>query len=534
VAVALGVYWSHLIFAVVFVSMYLPILSVVLFLQLKVYRVYLVVELVASTIRASMHSVKMLLVLVPSLLVIVVMSVFSEELWQALGRLPVLRLIGSIGCLIVPALILVISSLEREATVILGQFPDKNQIAEDARNTPFVEDRLQKGLISEEDLDRLTEQLSWRNAAMLADGLLPALHMQVKRWLVLLVSSTSLFLVVSFFVYFCVFFSVVLSPSLIDAWTGIEYPTEVVLPIGPFRYGKWIPASTMSIAKVSVVLAVLVAVMASVNAFTDEAIKEVFTSWLKRKASSWLAVSSLYLCATSPNYQIWGYAKKDKREGIANVSIVVPKGLSEELVQEACEHMESRLEEYRTLIIITAFEQNPERPVYERGLPGNRWQLLHNKVKGIREFEANPLILDELRYQHFLGRDLLREGKEPPDGWFGDTVEGVELAKAIWETDPDREWVLHPFTFTSDKLLSIEISLKKRKPESSHYRQYIQEVLRLTRQIIPDASTIMIELAFRDTTQTLARLFCGEDLPYVEYKDELMDKQSVEPPANWQ
>jgi hypothetical protein len=53
-----------------------------------------------------------------------------------------------------------------------------------------------------------------------------------------------------------------------------------------------------------------------------------------------------------------------------------------------------------------------ERPVYTYGMPGNRWQLLHNKNKGIRKFEPIPFIADEPRYQHFLGRDCLQNGLE--------------------------------------------------------------------------------------------------------------------------
>jgi hypothetical protein len=224
---------------------------------------------------------------------------------------------------------------------------------------------------------------------------------------------------------------------------------------------------------------------------------------------------------------------RDKRKGIANASILVPQGLSEVEVERACEHMESRLQEYRNFVRITAFEQNVERPVYKLGMPGNRWQLLHNKGKGIRIFESNPLILDELRYQYFLGMDSLQEEVEIPDGWFGNTPRGIAVAKAVWEADVGHEWVLHPYAFESDTVLSLEVHLTKKKAKSDQYRQYTRELLTLTRQKAPDAQNIWIDLYFRDTIDTLAHLNWSEQLSYVEYKDEVAGKSRIERPDDW-
>jgi hypothetical protein len=532
--VALGIYLRSWLVAIGYIALYIAVMVIVLLLQMQPYRVHLLIELARSVFRALWRSMALLLVLIPLLFVIVVLSVFSQELWQALGTLSLSRLVGGALCLVVPALILLLASLDREAAAIVGQFPDKSQIIENAENTLYIKIRLRKGLIGEEEWDRLKSQLEWRGTTRLAERLLPMLHKKVKRWLALLLGLTSLALVASFFVYFYVFFSVILSPSLIEMWTGIQL-NAMIVPIGFFGY-HWefeLPTTAVAIAKVSLVLAVFIAVMSIVYALTDETIKRIFTEWLNQKASSWLAVSSLYLCAVSPDYQIWEYFVRDKNKGIANVSIVVPRGLSGELVKKACEHVESRLEEYRNLIVITAFEENPERPVYKLGMPGNRWRLLHNKVKGIRVFESIPLVLDELRYQHFLGRNSLREGVEIEDEWFGNTPKGMALAKSVWEADADHEWVLHPYVFESDAILSFEISLAKRRAKSDQYRQYVRELLTLTRQMIPDAKNILVELSFRDTVETLARLNWSKELPYAEYKDELIGESKIEKPSAW-
>lgn len=292
--------------------------------------------------------------------------------------------------------------------------------------------------------------------------------------------------------------------------------------------------TVVPIAKVSLLLAIFVVMMSSVYALTDDSFKKMFTEWLNQKAASWLAIGSIYQGAASPNYQIWEYVVRDKQKGIANVSIIVPQGLSEEEVEKACEHVESRLQEYRHLVLITAFEQNLERPIYRRGMPGNRWQLLHNKTKGIRIFEPISLILDELRYQYFLGMDSLQEEVEIPDGWFGNTPQGIAVAKAVWEADVGHEWVLHPYVFETDTVLSLEIHLTKRMAKSGQYRQYMRELLTLTRQKVPDAQNIWIDLCFRDTIDTLARLNLSKQLSYVEYKDEIDGKSRIEKPDDWE
>lgn len=143
------------------------------------------------------------------------------------------------------------------------------------------------------------------------------------------------------------------------------------------------------------------------------------------------------------------------------------------------------------------------------------------------------MILDELRYQHFLGRDSLDEGVEIPAEWFGNTPGAKALGKAIWEADADHEWVLHPYVFESDTILSLEICLTKRKAESGQYREYVRELLTLARQMAPDAQNVWIEVCFRDTLDTLARLNWSSQLPYVEYKDEVNGQNKFEKPDAW-
>jgi len=533
-SVALGVYLTSWLAAITYIAIYAVVMVVALLLQKQAYRVHLLIELVRSVLRALWRSAGLLPVLIPYLFVIVGLSVFSQELWQAIGTLSLPRLVGTALCLLVPELILVGASLNREAAAIVGAFPERGHIVKIAENTQYVGARLREGLISKEEWNRLAGQLEWRSATRLAEQLLPMLRRRTKRWLALLLGCTSLALTASFFAYFCVFLSVVLGPSLVEKWTGIQArPLTLAMHLLGYRWRLGLTTGSLCIAKVSAVLAIFAGVVSTVHALTDEPLKRVYTEWLNDKASAWLAISSLYLSGVSPNYQLWEYVVRDKDKGIANVSIVVPRELPEEQVEEACAHMESCLEEYRTLVTITAFEQKSERPVYKPGMPGNRWRLLHNKVKDIRVFESIPLVLDELRYQHFLGRDSLDQEIGIADEWFGSTAQGIALAKLIWNADADHEWVLHPYVFRSDKLLSLEISLTKRKETSEQYRQCVRQVLAQTKEMVPDAKNIWIDLCFRDTIDTLASLQWSEELPYVSYRDEVIGESKIEEPSAW-
>lgn len=533
-AAVLGLYLRSWIVTVWYVVLSAIGLASILLLQQQAYRVHLLIELARSMFRVLWRSVTLLVVLVPLLLVVVLLSVFSQELWEALASLSLSRLAGSAFLLTLPAFLFVLASLEQEAMAIVGKFPDdEERIVENAKSTPFIKNKLDSGLISEEEWARLGSELRWRDKTKLAENLLPMLQNRVKRWLALLLGLTSVALITTFFAYFYILFSVLLKPSLIAAWVNMQLETLVIsLSFFGYSWEVGLPTTAFPIAKVSLMLAIFVAVMSSVYALTDDSFKMRFTEWLNQKAASWLAVSSIYQSVTSPNYQIWEYVVSDKRKGIANVSIIVPRGLSEEEVEEACEHMESRLQEYGNFVLITAFEQNVERPVYRYGMPGNRWRLLHNKNKGIRIFERIPLNADELRYQHFLGMDCLQKEVEIPDDWFGNTPQGIAVAKAVWEADAGHEWALHPYAFEGT-VLSLEIHLTKRMAKSDQYRQYIRKLLTLTRQKIPDAKNIWIYLYFRDTIDTLAHLNWSEQLSYVEYKDKVNDESRIEKLDDW-
>jgi len=536
VAVLVGFYLMSWEAAGRYVGFAILVIVFLVILQAQAYRTHLLIELARSAFRVLGQSITLLFVLVPLLLVIVGLSIFSQGLWQAVGNLTVLQFVGSTFLITLPAILLMLVSLKKMTMEIVGSFPGLEKIIENVENIPFLKSKIEKGLVSNEEWMKVRDELSWRDKSKLAEGLLPALQARAKRWLAMLLGLTSFILVIVFFLYFCALFNMLLPPSLVATWVGIQVKAiSVQLPLFGHRWEMPLLSTVIPIAKGSLFLSVFLSVLSIVYTFTDAPSQERATEWLRTKVASWLAASSVYQSIMSPNYQIWEYVVHDKRRGVANVFIVVPKGISEEEAKKACEHMESCLDEFRSFVMITAYEQNVERPIYRYDIPGNRWRLLHNKNTKVRTFDAFPLSLDELRYQHFLGRDCSWDEAKIPDDWFGNTSQGVAVAKSIWKADTGHDLVLHPYVHVlGEQNLSIDVNFAKRMTNSDQYRQYIRKLLVLISEKIPNVKSIWIGLCFRDTVEVLAHLAWNEQLPdQVVYSDEVIGKTRFEAAKAW-
>lgn len=534
IALGLGlILWSWVI-PLYYLAIYTGVVIISLFIQKQGYRIYIFVDLIVSTLKAFVQSLKYLLVILPLLLVIILLSVFSADLWKIIGLASLPRLFSIFALILLPALILYVTSLEGQTRELIANVSGTDRILGQAKETPFLKKKVDEGLISEEEWRELIRQLSWRHIDKLVSDIRPTIHNKTKRWLALLIGLTSLVLLLSFFLYFYVFFSIAIEPSTISGWTGLQSfpPIWTINILGNF-WVLSISSIGVAVAKVSLVLGTFAAAMSIVYSLTDETVKKLFTNWLFQKSSLWVIACCLYKSLTEPNYQFWEYVVDNKKDGIANVSIVVPKGFPSEKIGEVCNYVANHHDEYRRIVIITAFEQNFEKPIYKRSGSGRWWQFLHNKATGFREFNEVPLDTDELRYQHFLGKEYFAKELNIPNGWFGNTSKGVKLGKAIWDSDKNHEWVLHPFVFESKRMFFLEIYLIKRKETSEQYHDLVKSLFNLTRQIIPTAQNVVIDLYFRDTVDVLAHLMLNDNINLVDYRDERISKSRYENLTDW-
>lgn len=517
-----------------FLAIYIGIIILALLLNKQGYRIFSILDLFVSVVKAFAQSLRHLLVILPLLLIIILLSVFSSDLWKIVGLAPLPRLFSTFALILFPALILYVSSLGSQTRTLLSNVSKPEHILVEAERLSSLKKQLDEGLISEEEWQELLKQLNWRHYEKLTNDIWLVIYNKVRGWLALLIGLTSLVLLLSFFLYFYIFFSVAIDPQIISDWTGLQSTPPVwVINISGNLGALSVSAISVAIAKVSLVLATFAAAMSIVYSLTDETVKDLFTNWLVQKSSFWVATCCLYKSFIEPNYQFWEYVVDNKKDGIANISIVVPKGLSEEKINNACALVAEQHEEYRRIVIVTAFEQNVEKPIYKRSAPGRWWQYLHNKAKDIKQFHEVPSYSDEVRYNHFLGRDCLEKGISIPNEWFGDSPNSIKLGKAIWNADTGKEWILHPYVSENEKNISLDINLSKKKQSSTEYRAFAKKILGQLLDVFPNANLITVDLYFRDTVDYITNLMLNREINFVSYKDERSKKLHTESLKDW-
>lgn len=532
-AVILGIYLGSWQNFVLFIVTYICGFVILTFLNLQSYRLHLFFELFRSVFGALRQSISLLVSLIPLFLVIVLFSVFTRDLWELLAQLSDFQFFIGVLWLAIPAFVFVVISGRREILSIVGNFPDNITLIERAETTEFIKSKLENGFISQEEWDKLKEDINWRMPTKLAEQLFPIIQKKVGRWLSLLLVFVGISLTFGFFVYFFILFTVLFSPSQIADWTQTLLTS---MPVSINIFGQsWnliLPNTIIVTAKGSLFLAFFVSITASISGLNDDGVRKIIMDWLTKKAASWMAISALYTCQISPDYYIWQYQVDDKHQGIANVIVVVKPNLSLQEIKQVCEYIENLLDDYKRFVMLTAFEQADYDHNYRIDSSKKCWRLLHNKTTNVREFNEITEH-NELRYSHFLGREALKIEGSISEEWFGNFPDVINFSKKLWNDDIDHEWVLHPYVSKSSEMISIEINLAKRKATSKQYHLYVKEIARLARQFFPEIGHIMVELYYRDTTDILAMATWNNKLPEIIYKDETMKNIRRERPKDW-
>jgi len=534
-AIILGIYLFSLRSFVLYTIIYIICITALLIINVKSYNVHLIIELFRSILIALGQSINLLISIIPILLVVILLSVFSRDLWETLSKLSLIQFIECIFWLAIPAFLYSITSLKREVALILGEFPKNEVIISNAENTEFIKYKLDNGFISEEEWNGIIQELKWRTQTKYIEGIFPKIQKKVRLWLALILIFIEFTLILAFWGFFFGLFTIMISPSQIADWTHTQLNS---IPMSIMLFGEiWffdLPITLRIMAQVSLLLAFFVSIFGIISAFSNEPLKLIITEWLKNKSASWLAVSILYNCLVSPNYYVWEYIVRNDERGIANVFIIVRPDLSETQIKQACEHMEARLSNYKNFVIVTAFEQSEDKQIYRIELEKKQWRLFHNKFKNIRNFNFISFENEELRYQHLLGRDAITNQASIPNEWFGNTTDTIYFSKVLWDADSDHEWILHPYISINGEILMVDIQMTKRKAKSKEYHEYLKQLFKLTRQSFPNIGNIMIDIYFRDTTQLLSRIIWGSQLPFIDYKDELIKKTRYEKQKDWE
>jgi hypothetical protein len=493
------------------------------------YKLYPLYDLAVMTLKTFREVLRLLAKLAPSLLIIVLFSIFSQEFWEALGNLTVHCFALSMLVLALPATVFTFYSLDGEVAELTKSFPSPQEMIDEAKKNRFIRRNIENGNISEDDFGRALEEMSWRDADRLKEDVLTKVQSRVRRRLLLLLTLTMFISIFAFFIYFFALFNFLLSPRLVEKWVMPKGGVVEVPPVLAEVFARLdLPATVFPAGKVALLLAVFIAAMAGVYALIDDEIKKSVTETLGRQARSWFATSCLYRNLVSPGYQIWRYDIKDRRRKVACVSIVLDRGVAEPKVEEACLHMRGRLERYPNLAMVTAFEKKEAMaPWYRFGMPGRYWQLLADYRGGgpLRPFSFDG---GGSIYDHELGRRAAADGRDIPDEWFGNSPQGAALAKLIWRRDADGErQVLHPYSLGGEggAPLVLIIRLARTMNRWRDYRRYLLRVLQMARgEGFLNGTPVSIYL-YRETSYTeLAYMLYAPALPKLVFRDAISGK----------
>jgi hypothetical protein len=515
---------SFLILALQFILSILA-MAIAILLNAQKSRVRLLLEFFRSAWKLLIRSAALMFILLPVLLAIIVLSVFSSDLWSAIGNLSYGRLVAGTALLLLPILFLVVGTLRQMARTIVGGVPALPDILSTAAKYPLLKKSLERGLISAEEWRDVNDELSWRHLDRLGKTFVPAIRAKVQHWLILLLAITCLLVALTFFGYFFVLFRTLLLPTVIAQWVGITVETsDHVMSI----FGRTLIFRTHStdvaVLKVCWMLSVFITLASTVYALTDEGAAEQITTWLRERAKTWLAFAVVYDAVLCPGYQTWRIVRADKKRGLINLFIVVPLNSTSDQVKIACENLESRLTRYKNLVYITAFEQN-NRETYDTWISGRRWQLINNKKTNSRSFDYLDVTDDDVTSQPFLGLECLDAGKAIPDEWFGSGSQDTAIGREIWESDNDHV-ILHPYVVCTSSAAFVTVRMRKRLPNSEQYKQFMKHLFNLISKRLAAETSINIDISFRESEEALASVWFNPGMARVIYKDEIKGQKA--------
>lgn len=472
-------------------------------------------------------SLSALLVVAPLLLLVVILSVFSQDIWLILGDSYPNMYWAALIVLIAPPILVSYAKLKDLSKSLIVEHKENTDNLSILESIKFFQRITSAGFISHKELLNTRNDLAWRSNKKAFEKYERKINRSVTFRLLIYIEAITVFLVIIFFLYFLLLFFFLIHPATIAQW--INYPLD---------YEKYklffipIPSTIDVTAKVSFFLSVVVSVMARISIINDDSFKEKTLSWLSEKSRDWASACAVSDCLLYPNYQFWKY--KARNQNVLNSHIVLHPGLDENQIKSACYHYLNLENENANLQIVTAFEKEENREDYDFGKPGKRWQLLINKKNKIVRFSDITLGSDEsVQYAHNLGFECLEKDRPIPDSWFGDDTLTVHIAKEIWNTDSDHTLIWHPYVNKTNDLYFIEICLTRRFPRSKDYVEFSKKILGISTNNLRDYTSINLRIEFRDSMEALASADYFKPTDLVTYKDEYTKKTKYSKYRTW-
>lgn len=504
-------FWSVLIF-------YLGGLLVLLILNRQSERLYTVYSQLRLAAKMMVQSLTLASILMPLVLVFVLFSVFSQEIWRVLSSLQVYQAAGGLLLISLPALVYTRASFRQIVEQLVARQPACD-LERSFRDIDSIEESRLEGFITRDELDSAAEQVRWRRLTHMEQEVHPPIQGRLRLLLYLLSICMTLVLWLAFALYFFLLFYALIPDEVASGWMEMsdDWNTPARLPLVGWDLGL-MQVHLMEM-KTALALGGILAISANVYALTETRVRDTLLEWLRPVVAQWQAAGFFYRSLISADIQIWRYAV-DLKSRSALVLATVPPELSGARIQAAARRVRSELSDYgRVEVKIYPLTENFHGETTEWA--DRWWHLVDDPVPENCSFVELPPTENSHRTNHMLGRQLSERGEPIPDDWFGLTPETAALARGIWEDDQARPSpvILHPYAEIISGSLAVDIRLRKRLARFKDHMLLLNQILRVVAESAEVAQQVSLVISFGESGERICSLEWNRPMDVTNYRD---------------
>lgn len=205
--VVVGIYlyaWTPAL--IVFGTFIVVLVFSITFLLNRDYLILAIIEIVVQALKGWAFSWQAVLATMPLLLVAILLSLFSGDLWSLLGRISTTELTVLIIFMYTPVFFAVFAKIDLTDLISHEHLADSQNIVDRVFSIPPIRKSKEENLLSIEDRDDAIMVLSWRNLDRTKELLAHQLERRIQWWYLLVIILACVLLELSFLAIFLILF----------------------------------------------------------------------------------------------------------------------------------------------------------------------------------------------------------------------------------------------------------------------------------------------------------------------------------------
>ncbi len=515
--ILVGIYTSSwLSMLVTLVALLLVLLFSGTYLFSRGYLIRSFIEIVVQAFKGWALSWQAVLATMPLLLVAILLSLFSGDLWNLLAKVSTTELTVLSVFMYIPVFFAIFARIDLTDLISHPLLANSENIVDRVFSIPLIQKSKEDNFLSVEDRDDAIGVLNWRNLNRTKELVAQQLERRIQWWYLLAIILTCILLELSFLAIFFTLF-ILISPALNQmGW---------LLPLAQQNIIQ------NPIPQVAIFLASIQVAAFAAN-LLDKPKENILFKRTLEKAADWLGAIIVFQALYLPTAQIWESKKElpwHKKFGVTTLraKVITESDITDEDVKEACEKLEGLFPRFQ-LVDFSVYRKNENLTQKLRfGVEDFQWKYINNRKLGKKQFTPISFEL-EIHEQHMLGKEKLLAKEEIPEKWFGSSKISQKIGKAIWDFDENHEVIMHPSVLGDEgKAVHVFINLFRKFRKSEEYSSLAHNLLSLVKELAPHATLISIVFYFRSglNSKTIADLQWTSD-GAIFYKDELKKKSN--------